>query len=142
MQTVRQLLETHTGGTVTIAPDATVLDALRLMAERNVGSVVVMDGERIAGIVTERDYARKVVLEGRQSSDTPVRDVMTTGVTCVTPDRTVAGCMSLMTDGHFRHLPVLENERLIGIISIGDLVRSTIDDQKRTIDELTHYING
>jgi len=142
METVRQLLEEHTGGTVQVAPDATVLDALRLMAERNVGSVVVMEGDRLAGIVTERDYARKVVLEGRQSSDTPVRDVMSANVTCVTPDRTVAECMSLMSDGRFRHLPVLENDRLVGIISIGDLVRSTIEDQKRTIDELTQYING
>jgi CBS domain-containing protein len=142
MQTVRQLLAKSTGSLVTIGPDATVLDALRLMADRNIGAILITDGVRLVGIFTERHYARKVILAGRQSIDTPVRDVMSTELYSVTPDQTVDECMSLMTDRFVRHLPVKEGDELVGIVSIGDLVRSTIAEQEQTIDELTRYIGS
>jgi len=140
MNTIRELLDTKGAEVVTIEPDATVLDAVRLMAELDIGSVAIVEGERLIGLLTERHYARNVVLAGRRSDTTPVRDVMSDELVPVARDATIDRCMELMTERRIRHLPVLDGERLIGIVSIGDLVRSKLADQKRTIDELTQYI--
>ena len=142
MQTVGQLLTKASGGLATIDPSATVLDALRLMADRNIGAVLIMEGSKLVGIFTERHYARKVILEGRQSVDTSVRDVMSTDLYTVEPSQSVDECMALMTDRFVRHLPVVGDGQLIGIVSIGDLVKSTIAEQEQTIDELTRYIGS
>jgi CBS domain-containing protein len=125
-----------------IGPDAPVLEAVRLMAEHGIGAVLVMQGVNMAGILSERDYARKVVLLGRSSSETPVRQIMTSPVHSVRSDDTLDDCMRLMTERRIRHLPVLEAGHVIGMLSIGDLVKAVIDEQKRTIDELTAYIHS
>ena len=142
MKTVRELLEAKTGEVVTIGPDATVLDAVRLMADRDIGSVAIVEGERLIGVLTERHYARDVILAGRRSETTAVRDDMSSDLVPVSLESTVDTCMALMTERRIRHLPVLESERLLGIVSIGDLVRSKLADQEQTIDQLTQYING
>lgn len=142
METVRQIIHRSQAELAVVEPDATVLEALQLMATRNVGSVLVVQAGKLCGIVTERDYARKVVLEGRQSANTPVSDVMSTEVVHVLPEQTVDDCMGIMTRRKIRHLPVMENEQLVGLVSIGDLVKSTIADQEHTIEELTRYINN
>jgi CBS domain-containing protein len=125
-----------------VRPDDTVLAALGIMAEHDIGAVLVLAGDKVAGILTERDYARKVVLAGRSSKDSPVRAVMTTDVLCVPPSHTVEDCMAAMTECRVRHLPVVEGGRLIGIVSIGDLVKATIDEQEFTINQLKSYIAG
>ncbi len=125
-----------------IRPEAMVFDAIKLMSEKGVGALLVMEGEKLVGIVTERDYARKVILEGKSSRQTPVKDVMTARVLYVGPERTIEECMALMTDKRVRHLPVVENKRVIGVLSIGDLVKAIIDEQKIIIDQLHHYIAG
>ena len=125
-----------------IAPSASVYDAVKLMAEKNVGALLVKEGEKIAGIITERDYARKIILMGRGSKDTLVRDIMTAEVLYVRPDRTSDECMALMTDNRVRHLPVMDGGKLMGIISIGDLVKDIISEQRFIIDQLEHYIRG
>ena len=125
-----------------IAPSASVYDAVKLMAEKNVGALLVKEGEKIAGIITERDYARKIILMGRGSKDTLVRDIMTAEVLYVHPDRTSDECMALMTDNRVRHLPVMDGGKLMGIISIGDLVKDIISEQRFIIDQLEHYIRG
>ena len=137
--TVRQMLAGKANVYV-VSPDDTIFDALRLMADKNVGAVLVMSGGAIAGIVSERDYARKVVLLGRTSKTTPVREIMTTDVVSVEPGWTADQCMALMTDRRIRHLPVVENEALIGIISIGDVVRAVVDSQQFVIKSLENYI--
>lgn len=142
MHTVGQILTKAKGGLVTIEPEATVLDALRVMAERNIGAILITQGGNLLGIFTERHYARKVILEGRQSVDTPVRDVMSTEMFPVEPSQSVDDCMSLMTEHRVRHLPVMGDGQLIGIVSIGDLVKATIAAQEQTIDELTRYIGS
>ena len=142
MRTVRQLLETKSPEVFSIAPDAPVIDAIRLMAERRIGALLVMEGPRLAGILSERDYARKVVLQGRSSKDTPVRDIMTAKVVTVTPDDTAARCMELVTHGRIRHLPVMEHDRVLGLVSIGDLVKAVIEDQREELDHLQRYIAG
>lgn len=142
MQTVGQILTKAEGGLVTIPPEATVLEALRVMEQRNIGAVLITEGPNLLGIFTERHYARKVVLEGRQSIDTPVRDVMSDQLYCVKPSQSVDECMSLMTDKRVRHLPVMGDGQLIGIVSIGDLVKATIALHEQTIDELTRYIGS
>lgn len=142
MRTVRQLLEAKAPDTFTIAPDAPVIDAIRLMAERHIGALVVLDGERLAGIVSERDYARKVVLQGRSSSNTPVRDIMTTDVVTVGLDDHAERCMQLVTHRRIRHLPVLRDGRVCGVVSIGDLVKAVIEDQQVELDQLQRYIAG
>ena len=143
MKTVIELLKSKSDRTVhTIAPDAPVLDAIKLMAEKRIGALLAMEGDRVAGIVTERDYARKVVLKGRSSADTPVRDIMTADVMYVRPDQSSEDCMALMTDKRLRHLPVMDGDRLIGLISIGDLVKEVISEQKFIIEQLQHYISG
>ncbi|MBB3799855.1 CBS domain-containing protein [Xanthomonas arboricola] len=140
MQTVRQLLGTKQVEVFAVAADAAVIDAIRLMAEKGIGAVLVMDGQRLVGIVSERDYARKVVLRDRSSSTTGVAEIMSTEVVTVSPSDSVERCMQLMTDGRFRHLPVVENGRVQGVVSIGDLVKAVIETQQRDIDQLQRYI--
>ena len=142
MRQVKHLLEGKGNAVYTITPEAPVLDAIRMMAERSVGALPVMRGEALAGIVTERDYARKVILKGRSSRETPVSDIMTPAPTSVAPATTVDECMRLCTELRVRHLPVLENSSLVGIVSIGDLVKAVIDDQAAEIDHLQRYIAG
>lgn len=142
MTTVNDLLRDKDSDLYTIGPDATVLETLELMAEKNIGAVLVMDGDRLIGLMTERDYARKVALAGRHSYDTSVRDVMTTHVAFISPTKTVEECLALMTDKRFRHLPVMENDQLIGLVSIGDLVKAIIADQRFMIEQLEQYISG
>ena len=142
MRTVRQLLAAKSPEIFAITPDAPVIDAIRLMAEKRIGAVLVMDGARLAGILSERDYARKVVLEGRSSKDTPVRAIMTADVVTVTPETTVAACMQVVTQHRIRHLPVMESGEVAGMISIGDLVAAVIEDQQHELDQLQRYIAG
>ena len=127
---------------LTIAPTASVFDALKLMSDKNIGALLVMEDEEVAGIITERDYARKVVLKSRSSKQTPVREIMTSAVMYVRPDQTSEECMVLMTENRLRHLPVIDGGRLLGIISIGDLVKEIIAEQKFTIEQLEQYITG
>jgi CBS domain-containing protein len=141
MKTLRQLLEAKGREVYSIAPDARVFDALRLMADKSVGALIVMEGGRIAGILSERDYARKVILHGKSSHDIQVRDIMTSKIITVHPGQTVAECMALMTEKRIRHLPVTEGERLIGVLSIGDLVKEVIAEQQQTIEQLESYIH-
>ena len=142
MTTVRQLLD-QKGKTVwSIGPDATVFDAVAKMAEKDVGSLLVMDGDKLVGIITERHYARKVVLKGKTSPTIPVRDIMESEVMVALPEQSVEECMAIMTDKHVRHLPVIRGDKPIGILSIGDLVKSIISDQKFVIDQLEHFIHG
>jgi CBS domain-containing protein len=142
MKTVRQLLAGKGSAVHTISPSASVFEALKVMAERNVGALLVMEGTRLTGLISERDYARKVVLLGRVSKDTPVSDIMTRDVVCVDPAKGVDECMALMTERHFRHLPVMEGERIVGVISIGDVVKSLLDHQQFTIQQLERYVVG
>jgi CBS domain-containing protein len=141
MTTIRQILRGR-HQVYSVAPEASVLDALRLMAEKNIGAVVVVSQEKLVGVFSERDYARKVVLQGKTSKDTPVSEVMTAKVITVDPDRTAGECMALMTGKRFRHLPVMENAQLIGVISIGDVVRAVVEEQSFTIKQLESYIGS
>ncbi|QWP76586.1 CBS domain-containing protein [Lysobacter sp. K5869] len=140
MRTVRQLLEAKTPEVFAIGPDAPVIDAIRLMAEKRIGAVLVMEGARLAGILSERDYARKIVLQGRSSADTPVRDIMTAQVISVSLSDTAQRCMELVTDKRIRHLPVLDGGQVVGVVSIGDLVKAVIEDQQVELDQLQRYI--
>jgi CBS domain-containing protein len=140
--TVRQLLDQKGRETYSINPDATVYDAIAKMAEKDIGSLVVMDGDKIVGVITERHYARNVVLKGKTSPATPVEAIMDKLVFVVQPEQSIEQCMALMTEKRIRHLPVVEKEKLIGVISIGDLVKSIISDQQITIGQLEHYIHG
>lgn len=142
MITIKQLLETKGSDILTIDPDSTVYDAIKLMADHQVGSLLVMDKEKLLGIITERDYSRNVILKGKSSRDTPVNDIMTTNILCVQPEKSVEECMALMTDKRVRHIPVVKNSSVIGIISIGDLVKAIISEQKFMIEQLEQYING
>jgi CBS domain-containing protein len=142
MTTVKQLLDTKRGDVWAIGADASVYDALEMMARGGVGALLVMDGGKLRGIISERDYTRKVILEGRSSRDTPVRDIMTSRVVYVRPEQTVEECMALMTDEHIRHLPVLVDGNPIGVVSIRDLVKSLISDKDRLIENLENYITG
>jgi CBS domain-containing protein len=143
MKNVFQILKSKSDEAVfSVTPDTTVFDAVKLMADKNIGALLVMADEKIAGIVTERDYARKIVLMGLSSKTTLVRDIMISAVICVRPDQSTEECMALMTDKRIRHLPVLADEKLIGLISIGDLVKEIIKEQKFTIEQLESYIAG
>ena len=142
MNTVRSLLQAKGYAVWTIAPDATVYEALRVMADKNVGALLVLEGGELVGVISERDYARKVALRGRTAHDTFVRDIMTAGVISIHPDQTVEECMALMTDNRIRHLPVVADGRLSGVISIGDVVKSIITEQGFMIEQLTSYIVG
>jgi Predicted signal-transduction protein containing cAMP-binding and CBS domains len=142
MITVKQILEEKGHQVWTIGPDETVYKALMIMADKDIGALVVVENDQVVGIVSERDYARKVVLKGKTSLDTPVRDIMTPQVYFVNPDCSAEECMALMTEKRVRHLPVMENNKLVGVISIGDVVKSIISSQKVTIEHLQNYIMG
>ena len=142
MTTVRQLLEGKSPEVFAVTPSSAVIDAIRLMAQKGIGAVLVMDGARLAGILSERDYARKIVLEGRSSKDTPVRAIMTADVVTVAPEATVPACMQVVTKHRIRHLPVVESGQVAGMISIGDLVAAVIEDQQHELDQLQRYIAG
>ena len=142
MTTARQLLDRKDRAVFSVGPEAPVLEAIRAMAEHHVGALLVMKGDVLAGIVSERDYARKVILRGRSSSDTPVRDIMTYPVLTVSPDTSVEQCMQLVTDKHVRHLPVVEAGRVVGMVSIGDLVKAVIAEQQQQIQQLESYIHS
>jgi CBS domain-containing protein len=142
MKLVKHLLDSKGHDVLSIAPGDSVLDAIKLMAEKGIGALIVMDGGALAGIVTERDYARKVILKGRSSDETPVKDIMTSGARTTTVDQTVDSCMNMMTDKRIRHLPVIDGDNVIGMVSIGDLVKAIIADQKEEIEQLEQYITG
>ena len=142
MITVNQMLQSKGRAVYTIGPELTVLEALQRMADWDVGALVVVEGDELAGIFSERDYARKIALLGRTSRETPVREIMTADVICVTGEQSAEKCMAIMTDRRIRHLPVLEDGRLAGIISIGDVVKAIIADQRVMIDHLEDYIHG
>ena len=140
MRTVRQLLESKAPEVFAIGPDQPVLDAIRLMADKRIGALLVMQRGRMVGIVSERDYARKIVLQGRSSATTPVSEIMTGQVVSVRLDDTAERCMQLVTDRRIRHLPVLDGDAVLGVVSIGDLVKAVIEDQQVEIDQLQRYI--
>ena len=141
MRNVNQILENKPADVVTVAKDAPVLEVIRLMAEHHIGSVLVVESGHLLGIATERDYARKVILQGRSSSDTPVAQIMSSPVVSVSPETTAQTCMQIMTDRRIRHLPVLDpGGRVVGLVSIGDLVKAVIEDQREEIDQLQRYI--
>jgi CBS domain-containing protein len=142
MKTVQQLLESKRYSVVSVAPSTTVLDALKVMAEKEIGAVIVIDGEHLVGIFSERDYARKVVLQGKASKDTPVREIMTERVVCVRPEQSIEDCMGLMTDKRIRHLPVLEHKKVIGVVSIGDVVKEMLSEKEFVIKQLESYIHN
>ncbi|HKZ97192.1 MAG TPA: CBS domain-containing protein [Hyphomicrobiaceae bacterium] len=142
MTTINQLLTVKGHDYFSVGPEQTVYAAIKLMADRDVGSLLVMEGGVLAGIVTERHYARDVMLKGRTSPQTLVREIMETEVACVEPDKTVEACLELMTRERVRHLPVVDGGRVVGIVSIGDLVKNIIEDQRFTIDQLENYIHG
>ena len=142
MRTVREILRFKGDQVWSVGPDDTVLHALGVMAANEIGAVLVLEGETIVGILSERDYARKVVLVGRSSRASAVREVMTRDVICVTPDHTIDECLGLMTDKRVRHLPIVVDRRVTGLISIGDLVHATIKEQEYVIEQLQQYIAG
>jgi CBS domain-containing protein len=140
MRKVSQILQGKQSRVCSVPQEAPVLEVIRLMAEQHIGSVLVMRGNDLIGIATERDYARKVILQGRSSADTPVHQIMSTPVTCVSPDTTVQACMEIMTERHVRHLPVKDGGTVVGMVSIGDLVKAVIEDQQQEIAQLQQYI--
>ena len=142
MKSLKQLLAAKGNQVYSIGPDAKVIEALQLMAQKDVGALVVMEGGRLIGMLSERDYARKVTLHGKSSQDVPVRDIMTAEVVRIGPDITIEECMALVTQRRIRHLPVCEGDKLIGLVSIGDLVKEVIADQEQTIKQLESYIHS
>ena len=142
MKLVNHLLDRKGRSIVSIAPGASVFDAIKLMADKAVGSLLVMDGDAMLGIVTERDYARKVILKGRSSENTSVSEIMTGNVYTTSAGETVYACMELMTEQRIRHLPVVDDDKVVGMLSIGDLVNAIISDQQEEIEQLEHYISG
>ena len=141
MTHVRHLLDRKGRAIYSVKPDDPVLEAIRVMADRHVGALLVMEGARLVGIVSERDYARKIILKGRSSADTPVSQIMSSPVLTVGPQSSVQECMELMTEHRVRHLPVVESGRVVGVVSIGDLVKAVIQDQQETIEQLESYIH-
>ena len=142
MTVVAQLLKHKRDAIYSVEPEAPVLEAIRLMAEHGVGALLVMQGQELLGVVSERDYARKVILKGRSSSETLVREIMSSPVITVRPDQSVRDCMQIVTDKRIRHLPVVTGERVVGVLSIGDLVRAVLEEQQKTIEELEQYIRS
>jgi len=142
MKTVRDLLKAKGRDIWSVTPETTVYDTLRLMADKNIGAVLVLDGGQPVGIFTERDYARQVILKGKASKDTPVHEVMTTRVVFVRPEQNIEDCMALMTDKRCRHLPVLDEGRLAGVLSIGDVVKAVISEKQFIIEQLENYISA
>ena len=142
MKSLKQLLSAKGGQVHSIGPDAKVIEALQIMAQKDVGALVVMESGRLSGMLSERDYARKVILRGKSSQDVPVREIMTAEVVTVDPSRTIEECMALVTHRRIRHLPVVEDGNLIGLVSIGDLVKEVIAEQEQTIKQLESYIHS
>jgi CBS domain-containing protein len=142
VHTVKQLLESKGHDVWSVSPDTSVLEAIKKMADKRIGALLVLDRGKPVGIVSERDYARKVILQGRSSQETPVKDIMTTRVVCARPDLNVEECMAIMTDKRIRHLPVMEGDEVLGMISIGDLVKAIIAEQQFLINQLERYITG
>lgn len=142
MHTVRQVLQSKGSHFWWISPEATVFEALGTMAEKNIGALLVMDGEALVGIFSERDYARKVILFGKSSKEIPVSEIMSSKVFYVRPEQSIEECMALMTDKHIRHLPVMEGKQVVGVLSIGDVVKTIIDQQEFVIEQLENYITG
>ena len=142
MKTVTQLLRTKGQQVLSVSPDMPVFEALGVMADKNVGALLVVEGERLVGVFSERDYARKVILKGKSSKDTPVQEIMSSHVLYVRPEQTIEDCMALMTDKRVRHLPVMEEGRVVGVISIGDVVKTIIAEQEFIIEQLQNYITG
>jgi CBS domain-containing protein len=142
MKIVKQILKEKGPQFWSVGPDTMVYDALKLMAEKNIGALLVLEKGKLAGIMSERDYARKVILKGKSSLDTPVREVMTPKVFFVRPEQTVEECMALMTDKHFRHLPVMVGDEVVGVVSIGDVVKASLDEKDFMIKQLENYITG
>ena len=142
MKTVKQLLQDKGSTVYTMYPSASVFDSLQIMSDQNIGALVVIDGDAVVGLLSERDYTRKGILKGRAAKDTPVRDIMTSPVICVSPEQSIDACIAIMTEKRVRHLPVLEDGQLVGIISVGDALKTTIEDQQFTIEQLEHYISG
>ena len=142
MKTVKNILDQKGHDIWSVHADNSVFDAVKMMAEKGVGSLLVMDGDKLVGIITERDYARKIILEDKSSKQATVGEVMTRKVLCVSPERTIDECMALMTDKRARHLPVVDHKQVIGVLSIGDLVKAMISEQQILIDQLQHYISG
>lgn len=142
MKLVKHLLDSKRRHIISVTPGTSVFDAIQIMADETIGSLIVMDGDQLLGIVTERDYARKVILKGRSSESTQVSEIMTQDVLTTSSAKTVNDCMELMTERRIRHLPVVEDDRVIGMISIGDLVQAIISDQQEEIEHLEHYISG
>ncbi|MEE2822208.1 MAG: CBS domain-containing protein [Acidobacteriota bacterium] len=142
MKSVSQLLEEKDYDVWSVSPESSIFDGLKLMAEKNIGALLVVDSGNLIGIFSERDYARKIALKGKTSHETSVREIMTKKVASVRPDQSIQECMELMTEKHIRHLPVLENEQLVGVISIGDVVKAVISEQAFIIEQLENYIAG
>lgn len=142
MGKVKHILQTKGNVIYSVAPSIMVYEAIEMMCEKNIGGLLIVEEDRLVGIFTERDYARKLILKGRSSKDTPIRDLMTSNLVTVTPDTTIDDCMRVMVGRKIRHLPVLENDELVGLISIGDVVRHVIEEQKSIIEQLEQYITG
>lgn len=140
MKLVKHILDTKGNEIWHITPDASVLDAIKMMAEKRIGALLVMQDNKLVGIVSERDYARKVILRGKSSRETPVQDIMTSDVHHIKPEQTVEDCMELMTDKRIRHLPIVDGGKVVGVLSIGDLVKAIIAEQQYTIEQLESYI--
>lgn len=142
MKTVQQILRHKGNAFWSVTPDIMVYEALKLLAEKDVGALLVLENGRLVGIISERDYARKVILKGKSSLDTPVREIMTGRVMCVRPDQTVEECMTMVTEKRIRHLPVVVDDEVVGVVSIGDLVKASIDEKDFLIKQLENYITG
>lgn len=142
MKLVKNILDSKGSDIWHVAPDDSVLDAIKMMAEKGIGALLVMENGKLAGILSERDYARKIILKGRSSEKTPVKDIMTAEVVCANLEQSVEDCMSLMTENRIRHLPVVQDEKVVGVLSIGDLVKAIIEEQHFTIKQLEMYITG
>lgn len=142
MTTVAQLLDSKGRHIWSVGPQDVVYDAIKLMADKGIGALIVMEGGSLVGILSERDYARKIILKGKSSKQTTVDDIMTRDVLCARPGQNVEECMAVMTEKHVRHLPVIEEKQVVGMVSIGDLVKTIIAEQKLTIEQLEHYISG
>jgi CBS domain-containing protein len=140
IKTIREILDKKGHQIWSVSPDTKIFEALQLMAEKNIGALVVLNGDKLVGIISERDYARKVALKGKTSKETPIRDIMTPKVLYVTPEKTAEDCMALMIEKRIRHLPVYEQDKLIGVVSIGDVVKAVIEEKKIAIEHLENYI--
>jgi len=142
MKTVKQIFKNKETAVYATTSGSSVLEALKIMMEKNISALLIIEDDQLLGIFTERDYARKIILKGKSSKETLIKDVMTVNPSTISPDEKVSNCMELMTNNHYRHLPVVENGRVLGMVSIGDLVKFIIEDQKQTIRQLESYINS